>query len=99
MVFIVSRTSDRPPEYDPTISDRKPSDLAKKEKILWNGLRYDKDGYLFDDEEIGEDWTVELNTLDDLLNLVKDCEQEIVIQKYRFNDCYYEIEIVDNYKD
>lgn len=44
-------------------------------------------------------WIITINTLDELLNLIEDVEEEIVIQKAEYREYHLEIEIYDGYRE
>lgn len=106
MKFIITTTKDYKENcWEGIVSENIPYHKAKRDKILWNKPRYDTDGYWVDHEEIGEDWTIEIDSIEDLLRILDECgctgslhDSEIVIFKYEKNDDYYGIEIVNDYR-
>ena len=60
--------------------------------------RTDKDGYIIRDNGLITVWTIELNTLDELIAFYNKYG-EIIIQKCWLNESYMQIEIYDDYRE
>ena len=46
-----------------------------------------------------EVWMIEVNSLEDLLELQKEVDEDLVLQEWWHNPEYYEIEIYDTYRE
>jgi len=61
--------------------------------------RHDARGYITRDREQMQMWGIEIDTIEDLLNLMKLAKQEIVIHSCMWNNDVLEIEIYDTWRE
>lgn len=80
-------------EFDATFGDREGKWLS-----IGENHRFDKNGYIARDNGLIDVWTIEVNSLEELMDFVGKYGN-VVVQKCYKNDRWYEIEIYDDYRE
>lgn len=72
---------------------------CSKSSLAQYKLTLDCETYQGSNGEIYEGLFIEINSLEDLMKLYKDCKQELIISKSYFNDNILAIEIYDWWRE
>lgn len=93
IVRVDVRTFSSPEEFDSSLAR-----IEGKWYSVGSNHRIDKDGCIARDFEMIDVWTIDINSLNELL-VFCDKYGDVIIQDCMWNDQYKEIEIYDDYKE
>lgn len=95
VVRVESRTFRSPEEYDKKFAAREGAWLS-----VGTNHRIDRDGYICRDREMMDLWTIEINSIEELVALSRKYGEIIVADYYlNANDEYPTLEIYDDYRE
>lgn len=95
VVRVETRTRYSPEEFDKKFADREGSWLS-----VGTNHRIGRNGYICRDREMMNVWTIEINSIEELIALSRKYGKIIVVDHYlSVNDEYPTLEIYDDYRE